>query len=490
MRGRNVNFGIDAGRAETLTIKPMKEGGEAWVFSGITVSGALRDIKTDETVERLECGVTSDGKITINFPARESGQYVFVVDISGEDGGVTRLIDGYVTWGEPRAVITEGEESDEQCLLVYVEGKRRKAVWAWSNEAERMYEAARDEAEKAADSAERAEKAAESVNGAVQLKLLNEFNEALKEFDSKVSNAIRIDDKTNTWWIAGVNKGVQATGDKGEPGFSPYINNRGTWMAANSEGNIIDTGTRAEGRDGIDGNAIRRIVVDSLPELPTNESEAKAFRGIYYLLSADTGYESYSLVETADGLFTWGKLGDTNAPASATEWGLTKLGTDAILTGSPVGTNASGGLTVGSATYTEEGVVRKTQSLVDGSDTDVPTVKAARTFLEQNHYTKTQVDAVIASVSSDIESVDGRLVTLASDVDSLSTRVYGIASDIATVQEEVSNLPTDTEVNNAINEASNTLFDKVKNELFVELTAEEYASITPEPGVIYLIPEE
>ena len=490
MRGRQVNLDIDGGRSETLTLKPVMEGGEAWGFSGITVSGELRDIRTDSVVAELECGVTPDGKIAVTFPARDSGQYVFAIDMSGEDGGATRLIDGYVTWGEPKAVISESEESEEHCLLVYVEGRRRRAVWTWSKEAERMYEAARNEAEKAAESAERAEKAAESVNGAVQLKLLNEFNEALKEFDVKISNAIRIDEKTNTWLIAGVDTGKQATGDKGDPGFSPYINNRGTWMAANSEGNIIDTGTRAEGRDGIDGNAIRRIVVDSLPELPTNESEAKAFRGIYYLLSADAGYESYSLVETADGLFTWGKLGDTNSPASATEWGLTKLGTDAILTGSPVGTNASGGLTVGSATYAEEGVVRKSQSLVDGSDTDVPTVKAARAFLEQNYYDKPYVDEEFEGVARAFESVNSSISDITSSIESLNSEIGGLATDIETANGKIEECATKAELDSAIAAAGEAIFERAKNELFVELTAEEYAAITPKDGVLYLIPEE
>lgn len=490
MRGRDINLDIDADRGETLTIKPLREGGEVWDFSGVTVSGELRDIGTDETVSELDCGVTADGKIVVDFPAMSGGQYVFAVDMSGEDGGVTRLVDGYVTWGEPKAVIREGEESEEQCLLVYVEGARRKAVWAWSNKAERMYEAAKNEAEKAADSAERAEKAAESVNGAAQVKLLKEFNDALKEFDGKVKNVIKPNTSTNTWWIAGANTGVQVTGDKGETGFSPYINAYGNWVAGDKDGNGVDTKVRAQGRDGIDGSAIRRVLVTELPELPTNSAEAAAHRGIFYLISAPDGYDVYALLETLGGDFAWVNVGDSNALASATLYGLSKLGTDATVSGAPVGTNASGGLEVPAATYQGAGVVVKSLDLADRYSTNVATVMGVRAFLEQNFYEQGPIDSRFSVVNAAIGNARKDVTELSNSIDEQGQNIEGIKTSIGTIETSIKNRPTMSDVNTAINDAYEGIADNVKDELCIELSADEYAAITPKDGVLYLIPEE
>ncbi len=490
MRGRDINLDIDAGRGETLTIKPLREGGEVWDFSGVTVSGELRDIRTDETVSDLDCGVTADGKIVVDFPAMSGGQYVFAVDMSGEDGGATRLVDGYVTWGEPKAVIREGEESEEQCLLVYVEGARRKAVWAWSNEAERMYEAAKNEAEKAADSAERAENAAESVNGAAQVKLLKEFNDALKEFDGKVANAVKPNTTTNTWWIAGVDSGVQVTGDKGDIGFCPYINSHGNWIAGDESGNGFDTGVKARGRDGVDGSAIRRVLVDALPELPTNEAEAVAHRGIFYIIPVSDGYDVYALMETLGGTFAWVNVGDSNALASTTLYGLVKLGTDETVSGAPVGANASGGLAVPAATTVDAGVVIKSRSLVDRYSTNVPTVEGVRAFIEQYYYTKTQADSQISGVTSDIAEVRGDVDSLTSDMAGQDKVIAELRASIAVIEKALGTRPTKTEVDEAINAAYERIVNEVKSELVEQLSADDYAATTPKDGVLYLIPEE
>jgi hypothetical protein len=491
MRGRDINIDIDAGRSETLTIKPLKEGGEAWDFSGVVVSGELRDIRTDGTVMSLECGVTETGSIEVKFPALDGGQYVFAVDMSGGDGGATRLIDGYVTWGEPKAVIEETEETDERCLLVYVDGERRKAVWTWSKEAQRMYEAAKNEADKAEMSAIRAEKAADSVTGDVQVQLLAEIAAALKDFESKAGKVIQANKVTNTWWIAGVDTGVQLTGDKGDMGFSPYISALGNWIAWDEQSQkAVDTHIRAQGRDGIDGEAVRRVLVDSLPDLPQSAQEAMKHRGIFYMLQTDSGYEVYALLETADGAFSWVDIGNSNAFATHVLYGIVKLGTSSIVSGAPVGLNANGTLEVSSATSMQAGVVIKSLSLADIADKDVPTVNAVRAWLGEHHYEQDAVDEKIETVTNSIADVSDEVDKLVADVSVQDGRITALGEEIQRISEAHESFATKTEVNDAINEAYSDITDGVKDEIFVQLSAEEYAKITPQDGVLYLIPEE
>lgn len=590
MRGRDINIDIDAGRSEILTIKPLKEDGEVWDFSGVVVSGELRDIRTDELVVGLECGVTETGSIEVEFPALDGGQYVFAVDMSGGDGGATRLIDGYVTWGEPKAVIEETEETDERCLLVYVDGERRKAVWTWSKEAQRMYEEAKKQAERSLTFALRAEKAANSVSGSLQVQLLGDVDAALKEFDTKVSNAIQVNTLTNTWWIGGKDTKVQVTGDKGDMGYSPYISSLGNWIAWDEQRQqAVDTGVRAYGKDGIDGTAVRRVLinsVDELPKVPANEAEAEKHRRFFYMVPVADGYDVYGLLETANGTFAWVNVGDSNAIATAALYGLTKLGTDSVVNGAPVGVNASGGLAVTTADYDTYGTVKISYtSVIDdtdcvGKDSDgrlqvrkaglnnygvvkygselsqiapIPyllsvgsiksndsndgkmannlliggalkhmrtgsgsdgwnedTVSGAsyeslqpNTFyfglLLSNSFSQNQTDGLVLNPAT-LSTLGG--VKLAVSLDDLGADKVPIASQVRKgIAEKItealesyypkSEVYTKAEVEQAINAAYDGIVDEVKQEMFIEMTADEYAKVTdPIPNVLYLIPEE
>lgn len=589
MRGRDINIDVDAGRSETLTIKPLKEGGETWDFSGVVVSGELRDIRTDELVVGLECGVTETGSIEVEFPALDGGQYVFAVDMSGGDGGATRLIDGYVTWGEPKAVIEETEETDERCLLVYVDGERRKAVWTWSKEAQRMYEEAKKQAERSLTFALRAEKAANSVSGSLQVQLLGDVDAALKEFDTKVSNAIQANTLTNTWWIAGKDTKVQVTGDKGDMGYSPYISALGNWVAWDEQRQqAVDTGVRAYGKDGVDGTAVRRVLinsVDELPKTPTNEAEAEKYRSFFYMVATGDGYDVYGLLETANGTFAWVNVGDSNALASATLYGLTKLGTDSIVNGAPVGVNASGGLATPAANVGDYGTVKLSyDSMPDstnciglspsgqlqvnkarlgsygvvrlgsalGQVADIPylvsvgsiesgdnegklannlliggALKHMRTgsgndgwnedtvhgasfdslhsntfylgLLLSNSFSQNQTDGLVLNPATP-STLGG--VKIAYSLDAPGTDTVPLASQVKKgIADKItealasyypkSEVYTKAEVEQAINAAYDGIVDEVKKEMFIEMSADEYAKVTdPIPNVLYLIPEE
>jgi hypothetical protein len=482
MRGKDINIDIEAGRGRVMTMKPLTDG-ESWDFSELTVVGELRDIKTDGVVRELECGVTAEGVVEVSYPAMEAGTYVFAVDASGNAGVTTRLIEGYVTWGKPRSVVNDATDAGVE-LLIEIDGDKRRALWAWNTEAERQYLKAKAEAEKAAESAEEARRYADEA------KKLEEVEDVLGSFDEKIHNAVVPNKVTNTWWIGGIDTGVQVTGDKGEKGDAPYINTDGFWEIGGK-----NTGVKAQGRDGIDGNAVRRVLIDSvddLPELPQSEAEAKQYRGIFYVVLAADGYDVYALLETVDGEFAWVNVGDSNAIATAALYGIVKLGTNAILTGAPVGVSASGGLAVREANFNESGTVLKSRDLASRFDTDVPTVEAVRAFLEQyylekthieaNYYDKSEVDIKISDVDANIDGAVDNIVALSQTVANHGVEIDALQADLA-------EYPTKEYVNAAINSSYDTIENNVKQSLFKVVSAEEFAALTPEPNTLYLIPE-
>lgn len=482
MRGKDINIEIEAGRSRVMTMKPLTDG-EPWDFAELTVVGELRDIKTDGVVAELECGVTANGVVEVKYPAMEAGTYVFAVDASGNAGVATRLIEGYATWGKPRSVVKDATEGGVE-LLIEIDGDRKRALWTWNTEAERQYLKAKEEADRAALSADEAREYAEKAS------VLEDLSDTLKDFEEKIHSAVVPNTTTNTWWIGGIDTGVQVTGDKGERGEAPYINADGYWMVGG-----VNSGVKAAGKDGIDGNAVRRVLIDSvddLPELPQSEAEAKQYRGIFYVVLAADGYDVYALLETVDGVFAWVNVGDSNAIATAALYGIVKLGTNAILTGAPVGVSADGGLAVREADFNVSGTVLKSQDLTGRYDTDVPTVEAVRAFLEQNHYEKTYIEAKYynkTEIDGKISGVDTNIDGVVDNIVALSQTVANHGVEIDALQADLAEYPTKEYVNTAINSSYATIENNVKQSLFKVVSAEEYAALTPEPNTLYLIPE-
>lgn len=393
MRGKNVNYELDAGRGDVLTIKPVIEKGETWNFGVVTAVGSLRDIKEDIEIEALECFVTLEGEIEVSFPARESGSYVFVVDVVGEEGGSTRLIDGYVTWMEPRAVMSGEVEEEERALMVYIDGQRRKAVWAWSKEGEKMYKLAKEEANRAEKEADRAEAGAKRVTEDVQVKLLGEVNEALKTFDGKINEAVTVNKPTNTWKIGGIVTDSQVTGDPGvspkisthgtwlrwdekagvwvdtgeravaDDGHSPYIGANGYWMTwSDADKSYVQTSVKAQGKDGLDSRSIERILVESYEDIPQSGETCNG--GYYYYVRNGDSFDIYAWLEPAG----WTQVNLAGEIADIDTYGLTKLGTSIVIdNGAPVGVNADGGLAVAIADYTLAGTVLPSGSSTSAS---------------------------------------------------------------------------------------------------------------------------
>lgn len=489
----DLNFSMPANKAMVLEVAvelPNASGDEllGYTFAG-EVTGA------DGTTYAIEGAVSDSAQnlVRLHLPSLAEGTYKYALAATGQSGESEAFLAGTIgVWWAAIGEQTEPIETpNSRCIVRLPEVGRGMAHWQLTGRLEAAAIEAEWQAFLASEWAQAAEEAAKSVTGGALAQQLGEVNAALKNFYDKVGNSIQANKVTNTWWVAGVDTGEQVTGDKGPMGFSPYISATGTWIAWDEQSQkAVDTHTRAQGRDGIDGSAIRRVLVTELPDLPTNSAEAAAHRGIFYLISAPDGYDVYALMETLGGAFAWVNVGDSNALASATLYGLSKLGTDATVSGAPVGTNASGGLEVPAATTVNAGVVIKSRSLADRYDTNVPTVESVRAFLDQYFYEKTPIDTRFSGVNTAIENARNDVTSLTNSNAKLSTDIEALKSSIKAIEAALNTRPTKSEVDDAINSAYEHVVDAVKDELVSQLSAEDYAAITPKEGVIYLIPEE
>ena len=489
----DLNFSMPANKAMVLEVAvefPNASGDEllGYTFAG-EVTGA------DGTTYAIEGVVPGEGQnvVHIHLPALAEGTYKYALAATGQTGESEAFLAG--TIGVWWAAIEEQTEPiktpNSRCTVRLPEVGRGMAHWQLTGRLEAAAIEAERQAFLASEWAQAAEEAAKSVTGGAMAQHLSEVNAALKNFYDKVGNSIQANEVTNTWWIAGADTGVQLTGNTGPMGFSPYISALGNWIAWDEQSQkAVDTHIRAQGRDGVDGTAVRRVLVDSLPETPKTESEAREHRGIFYLIDSGNGYEMYALLETADGAFAWVNIGDSNAFASDLLYGIVKLGTSGIVSGAPVGVNVNGGLEVAKATDSQAGVVVKSLSLWRRDDKDVPTVNAVRAWLEEYYYEQTVVDAKVTAATSSIAEVSAVVDKLEADISAQDGRITALGEEIQSVSEAHKSFVTKSEVNDAINEAYSDIADGVKDEIFVQLSAEEYAKITPKDGVLYLIIEE
>ena len=366
-----------------MVVEPVNEEGELWGFGSQTVIGELRDEKTDSAVGNLVCRVTDKGTVLIDFPEKEAGVYVFVVDVVSKEGESVRLMDGFVTYLEPKAVYMARGAGDTNVLRVFMDGDSRRCVWNWSTEAERMYLQAKGECEKAAQSALEAAESAKSVNEDVRVELLEEVKEQLDVFDKKVTDAIVVNKATNTWKIGGVVTDTPVTGESGKSpqisthgtwlrwdeklnqwvdtgvkvagadGKSPYIDANGYWWTWDAgRGVYVNSGVKAEGKDGVDSRSVRRVVVASYEDIP--QSGATCNGGYYYYVPENGSYTTYAWFDDMG----WVNVSLHGNLASQSDYGLVKLGSDKVVEGgAAVGVRANGCMAVGEATIDEAGVM-------------------------------------------------------------------------------------------------------------------------------------
>ena len=288
--GSRLNFPVVAGVEETFRVS-FWVGGSGMSVLGATFQAACYVAHGDERGELVAVlpvkHDSAENKVLLTVPELEHGHYWWELRATDAAGKECRLLYGTLaalTSAEVARLGDAAEESELRELTVEIGGGyARPLILRWqacSVAASLAADAARaaERAEAAADRAEDAEENVLGKLGAAQA-FMESFNKALFE-------AIRVVD--NYLWVGGVNTGhylrgqdgitphigtdgywyvgTQRLGDRpafGKDGITPHITPDGFWAFGE-----MKTTVRAEGRDGLDGTAVRFILVDSYEEIP------------------------------------------------------------------------------------------------------------------------------------------------------------------------------------------------------------------------------
>ena len=187
-------------------------------------------------------------------------------------------------------------------------------------EATERAEAAAVQAAESAASAKADAASAKADRQAIEVK----FQETDAFIDGFYDVALRVivpNQTTGTWWIGGRDSKQPFQGEQGyspqistsgywlvwrdgqvvesdtraraEDGFSPYVDSAGYWVYVDPLTGQVGRGPIAAGKDGLDGTAVRRILVNSYDEIP-QEGET-CHGGVYYYVRDDSENDGESV---------------------------------------------------------------------------------------------------------------------------------------------------------------------------------------------------
>lgn len=345
-----VNTSIMEGTESTFSVDVKDYLGESVDISLITLRCSLSNGTACEISWNAELGVHE-----LTIPELTEGRYEYEIDELLDTGETVALVTGVIgvfnrdSWQEP--VLSTTSPNRTLRIVKADEKGQIEATWlATSAAAGYAYEARKN---------------ADVLKDAMPLIL--QAAEFMKSFDEALRQAIKV--VNNYLWIGGINTGHYLKGDKG---ITPHIGTDGYWYEGEKRlgdrpafgkdgitpgitadgywvlGNKVTT-VRAMGRDGLDGTAIRRVLIESLDELPAGE-----VRGVfYYHKIGEKQYDVYAWLSNAG----WINIKEVSDIATADNYGIMKYGTDVqVDDGAPVGRNAEGQASVPLASATIAGV--------------------------------------------------------------------------------------------------------------------------------------
>lgn len=400
--GTRFDFTVCSGLRETVAIRFCRAG----TTEGIDLSGAAFICRATERMTGIVLSLPVEhgaetGILYLTVPELRADEYEYELYATDSAGEVQRVLYGTLTAissEHAASLVDSAKQAVQRTLMARLPEETVSPLelrWSSSSVAQKAAQDAEDSSKDAADALAEMEQVKKDAEEAVKkaqeaLGKLNALDAKLAEVEGHITSAIIPNPETNTWWICGSNTGYQVTGDPGkspklsstgtwmiwnvetqewddteipaagEDGHSPYINAAGNWCIWNVlTGEYEDTGLPAAGKDGIDGGKVRRIVVDSVAEIPTSGETCNG--GFYYYVpaaSAEPGvnYEVYAWLEHPDGSAGWVCIGEANDIATMEIYGLVRLGTDApVANGAPVGNDAAGQMHVPHADYTTPG---------------------------------------------------------------------------------------------------------------------------------------
>ncbi len=392
----NINFlGVELSLAviadrESRVVLALESAEEALLLDGVTFSAVVvaHEVESDMPIAAID-GLA--GRVSLVIPPLPEGRHRFEVVATNDAGESSTLVHGWIgafsmiyqqdvanCHDRTLRVIVPEREGD----LLLVGWQASSAAMIAAEQAKAWAGDAQESAESVGDIIERAETAVETAEEAVDK--LDVVDAKIALFDDKIASAVIPNPHTNTWWIAGKDTFVPVTGEDGkspqisnvgtwmlwdeelysyvdsgekavpDDGKSPYISPLGTWVTFDPLEGWIDTGVQAQGVNGLNGVSMRRVMIESVDELP----EGEELGVYYYILNAQDAFDVYAWLETPDGAGSWVMIGEANDIATAEVHGIVKLGTDALIEqGAAVGNDESGGLSVPLASIDTAGAV-------------------------------------------------------------------------------------------------------------------------------------
>ena len=338
-----LNISLVANKGKLIEVEIESPGTEGIGLLNYTFRGEVRG---EGDFVRYVNGWVSDGAgnvVILEFPALPEGEYRYAIAATDQAGESSEFLCGRLgAWWGAIEEVPDVVRTPNARVTVGLPGVSGRAVAHWR--ATTRFENALERAEAAAAEAE--EKLSEAMG------LLSSASAFMASFNKAVQDCIEV--RENYLWVGGVNTGHYLRGDDGvtphigadgywykgavrlgdrpafgKDGLTPYITSDGFWAIGD-----VKTRVRAEGRDGLDGTAIRRVLIDSVFELPETEE-----RGVYYYVrKGNNEYDVYVWLENAG----WSLIGPANDVAAlniATHrvHGMVKFSASEQTVGAPVG---------------------------------------------------------------------------------------------------------------------------------------------------------
>ena len=232
------------------------------------------------------------GDLFWRFPVLEAGLWRYELTARGSDGEVARVFYGVIGSAVASDIVADGEVVGVrgwrmlEVLLPEVVGGKVEAHWLAGDYVLALCEAARQFAERAEDARD------------VVLVKFEETDAFIEGFWAHAYKVIVPNSSTGTWWVGGFDTGEFFCGENGkspeigvngnwltwswetgswtdsgtraagENGKSPYVDSLGFWVYVDPVTGEWTTGPAAAGKDGLDGEAVVRHVVEHYDDIP------------------------------------------------------------------------------------------------------------------------------------------------------------------------------------------------------------------------------
>lgn len=363
--GATLNLTQLAGSASIYRLQFVSDDESDLSLNNCTFSGNVTSL-ADGTINRIGIAVSIDNSsvLGLSFPVLPIGNYHWELMCCDDVGDAQRILHGQLLIISTNLDLSNDAGKIHKTLQVRLpagESHNLQCQWMASTAAQLAAEQAIDASkgidaklDTATELANQAKKYAEQAQSE-----LADAEAFMDSFNSRISDAIKIDPSDGTWVIGGIDSNRPSTGSAGK---SPYIDTDGHWQYYNDKaGHWIDGG-QANGDDGADGRFNTLLVLPNISFAPTPGDGVTVYCP-QYDADANRYYDVYQYLY-ASGSTTgqWIHVGTTNQThstiASTTSYGLVKLSTNTQTDSNCVGLNADGSLGISPASLTAAGIVR------------------------------------------------------------------------------------------------------------------------------------